>query len=254
MMRIDKVALRAEANCIDVAKYIGINVVNRGANSFILCPGHEKRLGKPDMTIGNCAIYPDGYVCFACGADTKHDVFEMVMEHTGCTFTEALETVADIYGGANLYKTSNTESEKLPLTAEDLKLIGLRASGRMFSPVNGSYQHFEPEEGTFIEKTNSEYLVATAPSSYSLLNLKRDNEKAFNYLIASKAKEAGIKYTKALRDFGDRKSPRASVVFDLFNEDGGVDDSVFFGIQNALKKKIWRCKEIYDAFNKKSNT
>ena len=252
-MRINKQALRDEANCIDVAKYIGIDVVTRGANSFILCPGHMKRLGKPDTTIGNCAIYPDGYVCFACDANKKQDVFTMVMEHTGCSFTEALELVAEIYGGAKLYQSSGEEKEKLPLSPEDLRLIGIKASGKVFSPTNGSYQHFEPDEGTYIEKTNDEYLAALVPSSHSLLNLRRDNEKAFNYLIASKAKEAGIKYTKALKAHEKRTSPKASVVFDLFNEDGAVDDSVFFGIQNAFKKKIWRCKEIYDAFNKEGN-
>ena len=251
MMRIDKNALLQDVNCIDVAQYIGIEVVKRGANYFILCPGHTQRLGKPDTSIGNCVIYPDGYVCYACDPNQKFDVFTMVMEHMGCSFGKALEIIAEMYGGAKAYQVSGKEKqEKLPLSAEDLKLIGLKASGKVLMPKNGSYQHFEPDEGTYIEKTNTEYLVVDVPSSYSLLNLKRDNEEAFNFLIANKAKEAGIKYQNALKNFGARTAPGASTIFDLFNEDGGVDDSVFFGIQNALKKKIWRCKEIYDAFKK----
>lgn len=251
-MRIDKNALLQDANCIQVARCIGIDVVQRGANYFMLCPGHKKRLGKPDTSLGNCVLYEDGYICYACDPNKKVDVFDMVMEHLNCSFTEALKIVADIYGGASSYQsTGNEKQEKLPLTPEDLKLIGLKASGKVFSPINGSYQHFEPDEGTYIEKTSNEYLVVSVPSSYSLLNLKRDNETAFNDLIARKALEAGKKYQKALAQYGTRTAPQADIIFDLFNEDGGVDDSVFFGIQNALKKKIWRCKEIYDAFAQK---
>ena len=252
-MRIDKDSLLQEANCIDVAKYIGIDVVKRGANYFILCPGHMSRLGKKDTKIGNCVLYPDGYICYACDPNKKHNCIDMTMEHLNCSFVDALQTIADIYGGASFYQSKDKAQEKLPLTPEDLKLIGLKASGKLFMPINGSFSHFEPSDGTYLEKNDNCYLAVQAPSSYSLLNLKKDNEDAFCYLIASKAKEAGLKYQNALKAFGKRTSEKASSVFDIFEENGYVDDSVFFGIQNALKKKIWRCKEIYDAFNKKNN-
>jgi hypothetical protein len=249
--RINKDILRAEANCIEVAKYIGIEVVTRGINNFMLCPGHTNRLGRPDTALGNCVVYEDGYVCFACNPNKKHDVFTMVMEHTNCSFAEALNIVAEIYGGADIYKTTYVKEEKLALSTDDLKMLGIKPNIKLFSPINGSYRHFEPEEGSYIEKTNNEYLVSETPSSYSLIAFKRDNETAFNHLIMEKAKCAYMKYTKALSDYSTRTSPKAGVVFDLFNEDGAVDDSVFFGIQNALKKKIFRCEEIYREFKEK---
>ena len=249
-MRIDKEALMSVANAIDVARYIGIDVQKKGTNYFMLCPGHQSRLGKPDTKLGNCVVYPDGYVCYACDAHAKHNVFDMVMEHTNCTFVQALETVAEIYGGRDEFKTSAPQ-EKLPLSQEDLALIGLKPHGKIFLPQNASFEHFEPEEGFYIEKENDDanhFLKIKAPSTYSLLTLKRENEEAFRYLIASKAKEAGIKYQTALKDFSKRTSKRASEVFDVFEEDGYIDESVFFGLENALKRKAWRCKEIYDTY------
>lgn len=249
-VRIDKDILAAEANCIEVARYIGMEVVHRGSNFFIRCPGHIKRLGKPDTSISNCVVYPDGYICFACDPTKKHDVFEMVQEFTGCSFVEALKTVASLYGGEEAYHT-NAKVEKLSLTTEDLQLIGLKPSVKLCCPINGSKQHFEPPEGTFIEKKLDEYLLETAPSSISLLNFKKDNEGAFNYLIKERARLSAIKYKKALEDYGTRSSPKAHIVFDLFYENGGIDDAVFYGVQNALKKKILRCKEIYAEFSSK---
>lgn len=248
--RIDKDALAAEANCIEVARYIGIDVQQRGANYFMLCPGHEARLGKPDTKIGNCVVYPDGYVCFACNPNKKFDVFQMVQEYLNCNFVEALKTVASLYGGEDAYKT-NQKVEKLTLSTEDLKLIGLKPSVKVSCPINGSKQHFEPPEGTFIEKKFDEYLLEVAPSSASLLTLKKENEGAFNFLIKERARLSAIKYKKALENCGTRNSPNANLVFDLFNENGGVDDAVFYGIQNALKKKILRCKEIYEEYSSK---
>ena len=78
--------------------------------------------------------------------------------------------------------------------------------------------------------------------------IKKSDEKEFKRLIAKHAEAAGKKYCKAIKDFGSRSAPKASVVFDLFEEGGGVDDSVFYGIVNALKKKAWRCREIYETY------
>ena len=248
-MRIDKQALLAEANAIDVAKYIGMDVVHRGANYFIPCPGHKKRLGREDTTIGNCVLYPNGYRCMACDPDVTHDVFDMVQEFTNCSFPEALQTVAEIYGGEAVFASDdNAPIEKLPLSQKDLELIGLKFNGKKFSPTNGSYEHFEPMQGTSIDKVGNEYLCCKSPSTDSLLNLKKTNPKEFNRLIARKAREAGIKYSNAVRKYGNRNSSDAAKVFDLFESDGGVDDSVFIGIANALKRKAWRCKEIYDTY------
>lgn len=248
-MRIDKKALLQEANAIEVAQYIGMTVEKKGANYFTLCPGHKKRMGREDINIGNCVLYPNGYRCMACDPDTTHDVFDMVQEFTGCSFPEALQTVAEIYGGENLFaSTDNTITEKLPLSSDDLKLIGLKPHGQKFSPINGSYEHFEPDAGNSIKKINNEYLLCKSPSSESLINLRKNNPKEFNRLIARKAKEAGEKYCRTIKRCKNRTSPDAGKVFDLFEKDGSIDDSTFISIVNALKRKAWRCKEIFDVY------
>ena len=249
-MRIDKTALLAEANAVDVARYIGMRVEKKGANYFTLCPGHRKRLGREDTNIGNCVLYENGYRCMACDPDKTHDVFDMVQEFTGCTFPEALQIVAEIYGGGELFASASGYVEKLDLTPEDLALIGLKNSGKIISPQNASFQHFEPEEGTSIEKVDEEFLsVKTTP--VSLLKLKKDHPKWYRHLVATKAKEAGKAYCDAIKKYGSRNAPGGDKVFDLFEENGGIDDSVFVGIKNALLQKAWRCREIYD--NHKEN-
>ena len=245
-MRIDKNALLMEANAIEVAQYIGMRVEKKGANYFTLCPGHKKRIGREDTNIGNCVLYENGYRCLACEPYQTHDMFYMVQEFTGCTFPEALQTVAEIYGGESLFTADSQYVEKLTLTTEDLKLIGLKSSVKKICPLNASYQHFEPEEGTFIEKINDEFLCMKASCTESLLFLKKNNPKEYRRLIANRAKEAGKKYCLAIEQYSARNAPGAGKVFDLFEDNGGIDDTVFIRIKNALLKKAWRCKEIYD--------
>ena len=73
-----KKLLLEEADAREVAEYIGMDVQKRGANYFVLCPGHSNRLGKEDSTIGNCVLYKNGYKCFACNPDKIIDIFQMV--------------------------------------------------------------------------------------------------------------------------------------------------------------------------------
>ena len=256
-MRIDKDALLREANCIDVAQYIGMDVVKRGANYFTRCPGHEKRLGKPDTKISNCVLYEKGYICYACDPNHLHNAIDMTMEFLDCSFGQALSTIAEIYGGAKNFQVEDDgkPKENIPLTPEDLALIGLKPSGKLLIPTNGSFSHFEPCEGHCIEKIGKEYLNVKTPTSYSLLQLKRTNEEAFNHIIMMKAKEAKLKYENALTQFCSRNAPQAALVYDLFEEDGYVDDAVFVGIRNALNKKVRQCTAIYETFrNKKTGT
>jgi hypothetical protein len=249
-MRIDKDTLLAEANAIEVAEYIGMTVVKKGANHFTLCPGHKNRIGKEDVNIGNCVLYENGYRCLACDPTKTHDVFDMVMEFTGCTFPEALATVAEIYGGASLFASNSPYIEKLTVTQEDLKLIGLQSSVKKICPQNISWQHFQPEEGTSINKVTDNgldmFLSMKSSPTETLLALKQKHPDEYRRLIATRAKIAGQKYCLAIKQYSSRSASGASKVFDLFEDNGGVDDAVFIGIKNALMSKAWRCKEIYE--------
>ena len=74
--------LMDEADARTVAEFLGMQIVKKGKYDFIQCPGHEKRLGKPDSHIGNAVLLKNGYKCFAC--NTFIPTAEMVMEYTGC--------------------------------------------------------------------------------------------------------------------------------------------------------------------------
>ena len=89
-----------------------------------------------------------------------------------------------------------------------------------------------------IGKKGQNARLATKLTKYKKIDIKTTEQ----------AREAGIKYSNAVRKYGNRNSADAAKVFDLFESDGGVDDSVFIGIANALKRKAWRCKEIYDTY------
>ena len=56
--------LMDEADARTVAEFLGMQIVKKGKYDFIQCPGHEKRLGKPDSHIGNAVLLKNGYKCF----------------------------------------------------------------------------------------------------------------------------------------------------------------------------------------------
>lgn len=249
-MRIDKDLLLAEVNAIKIAEYIGMTVVKRGDNYFIPCPGHQKRIGKEDTNIGNCVLYENGYLCYSCDPGKIHDVFDMVQEFTGCSFPEALQTIAEFYGGEEVFASNSPIVEKLTLSDKDLKLIGLVNNCKSVCPENASYCHFEPSEGTTIQKKDDEYLLMSVSPPPSLLKLKKENIDAYNELIATCAYNTGCHLRKAIENYTSRNASGAATVYEYFEQNGGVDDSVFFGLRNALLEKIWRCKEIYDSHKK----
>ena len=57
-MDIRKLCMEADAEV--VADYIQMDTRRKGKYTYILCPGHEKRLGHPDVNIGNCVLKENG--------------------------------------------------------------------------------------------------------------------------------------------------------------------------------------------------
>ena len=90
-MDIRKLCMEADAEV--VADYIQMDTRRKGKYTYILCPGHEKRLGHPDVNIGNCVLKENGYYCWACG--TFVSTHDMVMEYTGCSSDEAYTIMAE---------------------------------------------------------------------------------------------------------------------------------------------------------------
>lgn len=248
-MFIDTDELFAKADSLTVAEYIGMNVVRKGNNYYIPCPGHEKRLGKPDLRIGNCVLTPKGYHCFACGVTVS--MVDMVMEFESCTFREAIETIAESCGGVEFFASSEKHNErKATLSPEDLALIGLCSglaasvnSGKLF--LNASDSKVFAKDNCAVLQKDNEYIVYEKVKGMTLPRLFAEDEKAYYDLISRKAKEAMERYQKAIELFGARNAPGAKKVFDLMNDNGSLSDADICGIKNILQKKLWRATEIY---------
>ena len=246
---IDRELLLEEADARTVAEYLGMEVVRKGAHDFICCPGHEKRLGRPDTNISNCILTDKGYRCFACNKSVN--IIDMTMEFTGCSYPEALNMIADACGGSALYKTDGKISKditpKIMLSAYDLSILGLKPEKTEYPILNASDVPFEAEEDDEACKmVNGEYLLCKR-QHHSLNQMYKDNRLGYNYLVLSKANEAMKKYERALADFCSKDAAKADLIFELFNQDGYLDPSIMFELKNIFQKRYTRAKEIYDS-------
>lgn len=114
-----------DADAVEIAAAIGMKIYPKGRNNFILCPGHEKRLGKPDINPTNAIITHDGYYCFGCGCFVRTP--EMIMEFLGCDKKEAFRIIMDSLGGEDLYLNSYENEKRFTLSGEEIKALGLTA-------------------------------------------------------------------------------------------------------------------------------
>mgnify|MGYP004589221785 CR=1 FL=1 len=115
-----------EADAVEIAKAIGMKIYPKGRNNFILCPGHEKRLGKPDVNPTNAVITREGYYCFSCGCFVKTP--DMIMEFLGCGIKDAFKIIADLLGGEELYLDQFPSEKGLTLTEDEIKALSLETA------------------------------------------------------------------------------------------------------------------------------
>lgn len=240
MPKIDIEMLIDSLDAETVAKYIGMDIVYKGKYKFILCPGHEQRTGHPDNNATNCILTAKGYHCFGCNKTVR--MTDMVMEYTGLNFKDSIMLLAEIAGGAKLFESNerveSNSSIKLPLSAEELKTIGLSYSTQNCFFVNKSDNiDYDDTEHLYSIEGNEVILNDKAAKGMSLTLLYKNNKKAYNRLIYNKAVEAIKIYDKALEAYGSRAGSGAKRVFNLFEEDESLSSEVFTGIKNALKKK-----------------
>ena len=235
---IDKELLLEECDVRTVAEYIGMDVAKRGSKYSILCPEHN------DGNFGNCYLTPKGYICYACGA--KGDAYKLVMKHTDCSFSEALNIVAECSGGKELFDTIEyNENEQLPLTAEELNTIGLTTGSNMLYVKNTLSEIDEKDNEKRYQKVNGEILEFEKGSLYSLSSIYVKNRKLYNYIVLMAAKESVLYYKKLIEEYGDRDSLGAGKIYELFNIDGTLDSDIFHGIKRELIKKFEISKKIY---------
>ena len=214
-MRYDANRIIEDADPFEVVQATNIEWQKKGKNVFIRCPGHLNRIGKEDQHVNNAWLTKHGYFCGVCGVAVN--TVSMVMEARNCTYREALEFVADLNGGRELYvdkdSTTNFQTDKifapygtydyskkqdkkckmLPWNLQDE--IGLNiGSNKSFYPIF-CYTD-KPEENA--EKTGRididgnieyEWLVMDRTKKMSLADLYKDDYEAYLWLITSKCEE-----------------------------------------------------------------
>ncbi len=261
----DEERILEEADAEAVFEFLGLEIRRSGSRRQIYCPGHEKRLGKPDRKMGSCFITPKGYHCYAC--DVTVNLVNAVMEIEDCTYKEALGIIADSLGGRELYTTSGkkeaSETEKI-LKEDDLKLIGLVPTVSFDIPANvfASKEEINEYNKTLNVDETAERKPLLSPKldayssddtylgvyhqNVSLKSVFQESPMDYYYLVKTKALEAMEKYKAYLDGFEDPKSVETTKL-ELLIKIAGQDfnDGVLFDFKTIFREWYNRSKEIY---------
>ena len=261
----DEERILEDADALSVFEYLGLEIRRSGSRHQIYCPGHEKRLGKPDSKMGSCVITPKGYHCYAC--DVQVGLINAVMEILDCDYKEALCQIADSLGGRELYETSGkketSEIERI-LREDDLKLIGLSSTVSFDIPVNlfSSKEEIndynkkiadsddEIKRPTLSPKTDGNSTDDTYLGVYhqnvSLKSIYQESPTDYYYMVKTKSKEAMDKYKSYLDGFEDSTSKEYTKLSVLLKTLGSeIDESKLFEFKDVFRKWYTRAKEIY---------
>lgn len=209
-----------------VADFISLDVVRKKNRSYILCPGHLARLGKPDLNIGNAYLKDGGYICHACGVFVNtHD---MVMEVTNCSYDEAYDIMAQAMG----YDLSDTgQNENIPkfrLTKAEANIIGL-------------YPRFNE---VAVQKSNTNDTITIRDG---LFTLYQSNPKMYFKIIVEKADEAMKQYQYCKGHYSAPDADMAYMVYNLLGEK--FDNSIYPKLLRELDSRIETCKKIIAIFS-----
>lgn len=218
--------LCAETDAETVADFIQMDTKRKGKYTYILCPGHKKRLGHRDENIGNCVLKENGYYCWACG--TFVPTHDMVMEYTGCDSKEAYNIMAEAMGGIDLFGGSGTTSSldmpRCRLTAEEAEIIGLHP------------------KFTVSLKTSSGQIIQDG-----LYVLYRQNPVAYYGLITKQAVASKKRYEYCLEHCSSATADLAYKICDLLGS--SFDHTVYKKLEREFKDRIEVCDRIIRIFS-----
>lgn len=223
-----------ECDAQTIVDYLQMEHKQNGKYTYILCPGHEERLGKPDVNMGNAVLREKGYYCYAC--NTFVNTHDMIMEYLQCSSEEAYHVMAEAMGGAELYSGhSNTDFAKIPkyrLTQEECKVLDL-------------YPKFSPTIAT-VHTSNGDERIQDG-----LYMLWQQNPDAYFGLIIKRAKEMKKKYQYIRTHFASDRADLAYQIYDLLGE--YFDHSVYRTMDRTLEEHIQTCNKIITIFTKVRN-
>ncbi len=179
MLRYNAARLREDADCRQVAEYIGMQVKGK----FCECVSGTHS----ETQINHCGIYPNHIHCFSCGLDVG--VIGMVQAYyknvlgTPIAYHEACRIVGDACGGSDLYleQSSGEKTERMPFDKDELTLL------KLDTPYSG-------KESVHI----------------SMQSLYRENKELYYKIIRDKAAEEQEKLQKLEEQLGNT-APEASI-------------------------------------------
>ncbi len=134
MLRYNVEQLREDADCRQVAEYIGMQLNGK----FCECVSGLHT----ETQINHCGIYRNHVHCFSCGYDVGvirmvQDYYTNVLGQT-LAYQEACRIVGDACGGSELYLeqvSGQSSAERIPFSKEELAMI------RLDTPYSGNGSH-----------------------------------------------------------------------------------------------------------------
>jgi hypothetical protein len=240
---IEKSLLKEVININDVVNALGLPTQKKGSKISFLCPHHN------DKHFGSCYIMKNNYYCYAC--NTGGDAIKLVQTVMNYGFEEALEFIADIYGGKEHFEVEKTSEikektaiKKAIFNSENCNLVNLK-NEPIYNIVaiyydeekmperkpNLVYEHISLDYGDSTGYTIVKEKVIPNP----LMQLYTQDRELYNYIVNNaiiKQKNAFIKAFHNAKD-NNIKTERDMAMKSLIRDCGLRE--VKMKIQNLLE-------------------
>lgn len=132
-MKYDVERLREEADIEAVIDHLGIKTFRSGVNTFLHCPSPEHNDRHPT----NCYFSRGWNHVFCQVCQKSFNAIDLIMWTTGCTFRQAIATLAEIEGNPEWAIAENDGETHEPPTVDrkSIRLIRLKVPSRIDVPV-----------------------------------------------------------------------------------------------------------------------
>lgn len=204
--------LKEDADAVEIAQALNMNMVRRGRNIFIECMDHMKNTGKKDLKLNKCIVTRRGTYCFSCGA--YHDVIYMVRNYLDCSPYEARRVIAGLLGNVEYYLEDGEHdpAKIMPYNKTQLEALGLLQTVRVYLPKCYCEDEKEAGEQKLVPFPNEKYeypmldgeptgrpmVTGCSRMACTLNDLFCNSPEEFNFLIQGKAQEMYWKWKEAL--------------------------------------------------------
>lgn len=189
MRHYDKEAIYDRLSGREVAEMLGLPVSGKGD---VICPSPDH----DDRHLGNCHLTPKGCRCFAC--NETFGLVDMVMKVRGVKYVDALKELSD-YAGLTAETSSGKKPSyvKMPLSAEEFELLGIKKSYAAMKP--SKYSDSKPSDSKKHTRDNAGgYISQEIGWKNPVMDLYQNDPDTFWEIIEGKAKEKLANIVSAL--------------------------------------------------------